>query len=423
MTTGTREVTVTLPRPHRAQARVLRGAGRFNVMVCGRRFGKTLLGIERASRGALDGAPVGWFAPSYKDSAEAWRDIKRTLAPVTAARSEQEKRLELITGGVIEVWTLMDPDSGRGRKYRRVIVDEAAKIAKLEEAWTETLRPTLADYQGDAWFLSTPKGRNYFWRLYNMAAEHDNWRAWQMPTSANPYIAPEEIEDARRQLPQSAFAQEYLAEFTDDAGAVFRNVRGCVDERLPLAGPAPGQRYSAGLDWAQMNDFTVIAVVDNSGALVALDRFNQVAWGVQYGRIKAMTERWGLATSYAELNSIGSPNLEQLQAQGLSQWRGFTTTSDTKAEVIQALALAFERGEIRIPNDPVLIAELESFEANRLPSGKWRYSAPDGMHDDTVIALALAWHATVAQAAQVLRIPHTGLYSGARRTAKVGPRS
>lgn len=388
----TAEITVTLPRPHEAQAHVLSEASRFNVMVCGRRFGKTMLGIERACRTALDGYPVGWFAPSYKDSAEAWRELVRTLSAAVVRKSETEKRLELVTGGVIEVWTLMDPDSGRGRKYKRVIVDEAAKIAKLEEAWTETLRPTLADYRGDAWFLSTPKGRNYFWRLFNMAAEYDDWRAWQMPTAANPYIAADEIEDARRQLPQSAFAQEYLAEFTDDAGAVFRNVRGCVDASLPLAAPQSGRVYYGGLDWAQQNDFTVIAVVDDTGALVALDRFNQVSWSIQYGRVAAMTDRFGIATGYAELNSIGSPNLEQLQAQRLGQWRGFTTTADTKAEIVQALALAFERGEIRIPNDPVLIAELEAFEANRLPSGKWRYSAPDGMHDDTVIALALAWH-------------------------------
>jgi len=389
----TAEITVTLPRPHEAQARVLAEASRFNVMVCGRRFGKTMLGIERASRAALGGYPVGWFAPSYKDSAEAWREIKRTLAGVMAHRNEQEKRFELVTGGVIEVWTLMDPDSGRGRKYKRVIVDEAAKIAKLEEAWTETLRPTLADYRGDAWFLSTPKGRNYFWRLFNMAAEYEDWRAWQLPTAANPFIHPDEIEDARRQLPQSAFAQEYLAEFTDDAGAVFRNVRGCVDESLNDAQPKAGGLYFGGLDWAQQNDFTVIAMVDAGGALVSLDRFNQVAWEIQYGRVKAQAERWHMAAGLAELNSIGSPNLEALQRRGAGHWRAFLTTNDTKAEVVQALALAFERGEIRIPNDPVLIAELESFEAERLPSGKWRYGAPDGMHDDTVIALALAWWA------------------------------
>lgn len=391
--TATAEVTVTLPRPHQGQAGVLANAKRFNVLDCGRRFGKTLLGITLGSRTALDGAPVGWFAPTYKDSAEAWRDLKRTLAAVTRDKSEQEKRLELVTGGVIEVWTLMDPDSGRGRKYKRIVVDEAAKITKLEEAWTETLRPTLADYRGDAWFLSTPKGRNYFWTLFNMAAGYDGWQSWQLPTSANPFIHSAEIEDARRQLPQSAFEQEYMAAFTEDAGAVFRNVRGCVDPALPKADPVTGRRYWGGLDWAQVNDFTVIAVVDDTGALVALDRFNQVAWAIQYGRVDAITRRFKLASGMAELNSIGSPNLEQLWAHGLGQWHAFTTTGDSKAEVILALALAFERGEIRIPNDPVLIAELESFEATRLPSGKWRYQAPDGLHDDTVIALALAWHA------------------------------
>lgn len=384
---------VRLPRPHAAQVEVLRTAARFNVLACGRRFGKTTLGIERACRAAIDGAPVGWFSPTYKDSAEAWRLLKRTLAPITARCSEAERRIELVTGGVVDMWTLNNPDNGRGRSYRRIIVDEAAKVADLERAWTETLRATLADLRGDAWFLSTPRGHNYFWHLYNMAASHNDWHSWRMPTSVNPYIPPDEIEDAQHQLPASAFAQEFLAEFTDDAGAVFRNVRNCIDRTLPAAGPVAGRTYYGGLDWAQTNDFTVLAIVDDAGALVALERFNRLAWEVQYGRVAAATAHWHLAGGLAELNSIGSPNLEQLHAGGLSQWRGFTTTLDSKAQIIQALVLAFERGDIRVPNDPVLVAELEAFETTRLPSGKWRYAAPEEMHDDTVIALALAWEA------------------------------
>lgn len=391
----TTTVRVTLTEPHSAQWRVLSEAARFNVVACGRRWGKSELGMERASRAALDGYPVGWYAPTYKDAGEVWRDLKRTLAPVVATKNETEKRLELVTGGAIDVWTLDDPDSSRGRKYGRVIVDEAAKVQRLEQAWTETIRPTLTDYRGDAWFLSTPKGRNYFWRLFQQhGAGAKGWRAWQMPTAANPLLDPAEIADAREQLPQSAFAQEYLAEFSDDAGAVFRNVRGCVDAGLLGAQPmAVVHRYYAGLDWAQMADFTVIAVVSDDGRLVALDRFNQVGWGVQYGRVKAASERWTPSAALAELNSIGSPNLERLHAEGLPVWRAFTMTNQSKAEVVQALALAFERGEVRIPPDPVLISELEAFEAERLPSGKWRYSAPPGAHDDTVIALALAWEA------------------------------
>jgi len=391
----TATATVTLTMPHAAQWRVLQEAARYNVVVCGRRWGKTELGMERVCRMALAGYPAGWYAPTYKDAAQVWRELKHILAGVTSAKNETEKRLELVTGGSIDVWTLDNPDSSRGRKYALVVIDEAAKVRQLEQAWTETIRPTLTDYRGVAWFLGTPKGRNYFWRLYQRgAAGEKGWRSWQMPTSDNPLIAASEIADARVQLPQSAFAQEYLAEFTDDAGAVFRGVRECIDPRLNTAPSVmPGTKVFGGLDWAQMNDFTVIAIVDDGGRLVELDRFNQVAWAVQYGRVKAITDRWQPVLGLAELNSIGSPNLERLQAEGLRAWRGFTTTAESKAEVVQALALAFERRDIRIPDNPALIAELEAFEADRLPSGRWHYSAPDGMHDDTVIALALAWEA------------------------------
>jgi hypothetical protein len=89
---------------------------------------------------------------------------------------------------------------------------------------------------------------------------------------------------------------------------------------------------------------------------------------------------------------MGEPLIEQLQRDGLPV-RGFQTTNASKANAIEALALAFERAEIRIIDDPVLLDELQSYEMSRLPGGMIRYSAPDGLHDDTVMALALAWQA------------------------------
>lgn len=87
-----------------------------------------------------------------------------------AGKSEQEKRLELIGGGVIEMWSLDTPDAARGRKYRAVAVDEAAMIAKLQNAWQNAIRPTLTDYRGEAWFLSTLKSMNYS-RCFSIAAK------------------------------------------------------------------------------------------------------------------------------------------------------------------------------------------------------------------------------------------------------------
>ncbi|HQE18936.1 MAG TPA: hypothetical protein PK607_10550, partial [Aggregatilineales bacterium] len=138
--------------------------------------------------------------------------------------------------------------------------------------------------------------------------------------------------------------------------------------------------------------WTVLTVIDDLRRVVAVDRFNQIAWDVQRGRLRALADYWHVEGIWAEANSIGGPNIEALQAEGLPV-RGFTTTNESKQQLMVALQLAFERGDIRIPDDPVLIAELEAFEATRLPSGRWRYEAPAGMHDDMVISLALAYEA------------------------------
>jgi hypothetical protein len=113
---------------------------------------------------------------------------------------------------------------------------------------------------------------------------------------------------------------------------------------------------------------------------------------VQRARLGALAARYNPSAIIAESNSIGEPIIEQLQRDGLPV-TGFQTTNATKAAIIEALALAFEQGSIKILNDPVLIGELQAYEMARLPSGMTRYGAPEGLHDDTVMSLALAWSA------------------------------
>jgi hypothetical protein len=196
------------------------------VVCCGRRFGKDILGIDLSIEMALTGFPVGWFQPTYKSLLEVWRACKRILAPITASASEQDKRLELITGGVIEFWSLdNDPEAARGRKYKRIVINEAAKVRELQTAWEQAIRATLADYKGDAWLLSTPRGRDYFWELWNRGTvenlEFPRWRSWQKPTAENPHIDPEEIEDLRADMPTDVFNAEILAQFLDVGGRFF----------------------------------------------------------------------------------------------------------------------------------------------------------------------------------------------------------
>ena len=151
-------IELRLPQPHTAQQKVIQQAKRFNVVCCGRRWGKTVLGMDRLIHPALQGKPVAWFAPNYRLLSDVWRELQVILQPVIARTNQQERRLELHGGGVIEMWSLDSPDSGRGRAYAVAVVDECALVQNLEQVWQQTIRPMLTDLRGEAWFLSTPKG-------------------------------------------------------------------------------------------------------------------------------------------------------------------------------------------------------------------------------------------------------------------------
>jgi hypothetical protein len=195
-------VTLTFPKKHAGQRKCVDERRRFNVLCMGRRWGKSLLGIECLVWPALDGKPVAWFSPTYKMLSEVWRSAKRMLRDVTASVNTQEKRIELLSGGVIDFWSLENPDAIRGRKYALVVIDEAGMVGDLQDIWHMVIRPTLTDYRGSAWLLSTPKGRNFFWVMWCLGqGDRDpEWKSWQMPTASNPYIAPKEIEAAQREL-------------------------------------------------------------------------------------------------------------------------------------------------------------------------------------------------------------------------------
>lgn len=387
-------LTITLPKPLPWQAQVTRDAGRFNVVAVGRRAGKTAHGIDRCADPSVLCEPVGWFSPTYKDMLDVWREVGQRFAPITARANASDRRLEYVTGGVLEFWSLENVQAGRGRKYKRVIIDEAAFVPALMDAWNYAIRPTLADLKGDAWIYSTPKGRNGFWQMYQWGVdpERPDWRCWQMPSSVNPLIAPSELEEMRRNYPERVHAQEILAQFVEDAGSVFRGVMAAATATPRDRAEREGQ-YVCGVDFARDNDFTAVAVFDLfNRELVHLDRFTNVEYTVQLARLNGLYERFKPLAIVAESNSMGGPMVEFMRRNGLPV-RPFVTTNATKAQVIESLALAFEQGSIKIIPDPVLIAELQAYELERLPSGLIRYGAPAGMHDDTVIALALAYYA------------------------------
>lgn len=387
---------------HLAQQEIVASPARFKVLACGRRFGKTAVAVHLLCMALMEGRLAAYFAPTFRMGAEVWRELHRTLRPLIDRAREKEWRIELTTGGVYEGWSLANGsgEMARGRKYHFVVIDEAALLDSAE-VWHGAIRPLLTDYAGGALFCSTPRGRNWFWQLYlqGLSADFPAWQSWHFPTTANPHIDPAEVEAARQGMPERFFRQEYLAEFLDDGGTVFRNVPQ-VCRLQPLLPASAASRSDAdaeeqacffGVDWGKDEDYTCISVMTRAGQQLWLERFNQIGWAVQRGRLAALYERFRPLLILAEENSIGSVNIEALQADGLPV-RGFLTTSRSKGPLIEHLALALEQGAVALLNDETLRHELLAYEVRRTAYG-WAYSAPPGGHDDTVMATALSWWA------------------------------
>ncbi len=406
---------IELPRPHKGGQRALYlHPARFHVVACGRQWGKTQFGkIITVEAIIKHGATAWWVSPTYKMSSAIWRNFVKLIGGYASWVNSADRIMEFPNGASLTIWSGdKGGDSMRGGAPDLAIIDEAAMI-KSGDMWNAVIRPALMTKQGRAMFLSTPRGHNWFWQLFNMGNDpmQPDYKSWSFPSVYNPIQLPGEIEQARATLPDRLFRQEYLAEFIEDAGGVFRNVIQCCtsDNRAPYVG-----RFVFGIDWGRENDYTVVSVIDAAtNTQVDMDRINKVSWEHQRTMVKRMFAKWKPFKIVAEENSMGSVNIEALEKEGIKPIEAFTTTAQTKPPLIEGLALAIERGDIQLLNDRVQVAELQAYEMERTLSGSFRYNAPAGGHDDTVMALALAWHGVRAKLKSqgVKQIKHN-LWSG-----------
>jgi predicted phage terminase large subunit-like protein len=373
---------IKLPKPHPGQQSLLDGERRFNVACMGRRFGKSAFGVNRIVKyGYCKNQPVAWFAPQYKLLDEAWRETRRRLFRNIIRSDSQQHRLELKGGGSIDFWTLDDPDAGRSRKYALVIIDEAAMARNLEEAWTAAIRPTLADLQGKAWFLSTPKGGNYFKTLFDRAADDPNYARWQMPTASNPYIKASEIEAMQADLPRLIYQQEVLAQFVDFEGAVVKR------DWLAYADPPSRLPVVLGVDLALSvksdADYSAIVALsrDASGTIYIRDAqrvrapFHQV---LQF--IQQMAAKWNPTVIAIEQVQYQAAVIQELNRTTQLPIRGIRPDKDKLTRFLPLLA-RYEQGLVRHASG------LQGWFEDEL------LSFPVGDHDDGADALAYAFAA------------------------------
>ena len=361
------------------QEKVRKEARRFNVLDCGRRWGKSKLSVNLLVEGALDGYPVGYFAPTYKLLEGTFKECYNALEQVIKRKHDQQF-IELVTGGIIEFWSLDNPNAGRSRKYKVAIVDEAAFVKDLWDAWTQSIRPTLTDMKGGAWFMSTPKGKNDFYKLWMRGQTgEEGWASWQMPTSTNPFIDISEIWAAEKDLPALAFKQEYLAEFNDNVANPFgfQFIKQCT---MPKS---IEESVCFGVDLAKSFDWTVIIGLDKFGQVSYFERF-QKDWNITKQIILQLPK----APIKVDSTGVGDPIVEDLQRQRPNIF-GFKYSSTSKQQLMEGLQSAIHQRKIGFP-EGVITKELESFEYEYTRTGV-RFNAPAGMHDDCVNALALSW--------------------------------
>lgn len=217
----------TIPELHEAQKSIALDPHRFRVVNCGRRFGKTYLSIDQMkARAAIANSRIAYIAPTFQQARDiCWAQLKRDTEQ--AAQSINESRLEitLVNGSQIFLRGWEAVETLRGQNFHLLVIDEIASMRNFWEAWREVLRPTLTDFKGEAIFISTPKGFNHFYELYNMENDPEKgseYKSFHYTTYDNPHMPKEEVDAAKRELTEDAFAQEYLADFRKTEGLVYK---------------------------------------------------------------------------------------------------------------------------------------------------------------------------------------------------------
>lgn len=403
-------------RPHPGQAQFHRSNARFRSAACGRRFGKTTMGlVDMAINARQRKKSLWWWVdPTYKFARRYYRWAKiafqQSLKPKHAGYSDSELWLEFKNGARMEFHSAEIPDNLRGDGPNGLYLNEASLIS--EEAW-EALRPGLSDKRARAAFFFTPKGMGHWtfvlWnkgkdKRYTFAEKGSlgSYESFHFPSTANPHLDPLEIEEARELLPRDSFEQEYLAIWKEDSAGVFKNVdKICVASRLP--GPVDGVMYGAGIDLAKTQDYTVISIFDLYRKVqVALHRTTAMAYNEQEKLIHSLCQKWRVQKIMVDATGVGEPVCDALDQlfrnpgypAPLNIVGRFKFTGDSKQALVEGMVVDFEKESVRLIDDETQKLELKAFQYVVTPSRKIKYAAPEGMHDDIVIADGLGMQLT-----------------------------
>jgi phage terminase large subunit-like protein len=259
---------------HSAQRRIMRSLTGRDLLRAGRRFGKTTMLEEIASKRAIQGKLVGWFTPEHKLWTPSYKRILRTIRPLVSHSNKTDALIETEVGGQVEFWTLDNEDAGRSRFYDLVILDEMSLKKKgMRDVWEQAIKPTLLDRNGKVIIAGTPKGidpDNFYYELSTDALNAPGktgpsqfgFTEFHVPTWENPMLDADAVAALKGDNAPLVYQQEYCAEFVDWSGVAFFPLPSLLENGVPVPYPARCDVVFATIDTAiktgKENDGTAV---------------------------------------------------------------------------------------------------------------------------------------------------------------------
>ena len=381
-------------KPSKKQKEIIdgiRGECKYHIVSIGRQSGKSILAMNLVLMWGLnnDNTKILWVSPVYSQTTKVQKELFKNImdAGIVDSCNYSDNIITFKNGSEIMFRSSERYDNIRGYTIDYAIIDEAAYVK--EEAWTEAIKPTLLVRGKKVLFLSTPKGKNWFYKMYQMGLSEDypEYKSYRGSSFDNPFVNKNDIMESKKTLPDNVFKQEYMGEFIDDGGEVFGNIKNCTFNEYPT----PNGQIYCGIDLGRQNDYSVATFMDKDGRVIDIYRDNKREWSGIVDTMVMMIKKYKAITTI-EVNSMGDVIYEQLSRR-VKNIHPFVTTNNSKQEIIEGLILDFNEGNIQIPTPHLfepLYNELSSFTFEYSPSTRRiKYGAPQGLHDDCVISLAL----------------------------------
>lgn len=378
---------------------------RFLFIGAGTKTGKTVAAAQYIVEGIAQGQRCAWAGPFYERTKTGYGYVheafKGAIQAGIASDSGHLSIKMLVNGGSLTSFSGDNPAVIYGDAFDRIVIDEATRHP--EAVWT-AFRTTVTATGGSIRVaFNTDEGRRQ-WAIREFerarAGQEETYGFINLPTERSPYVPREEVEQARRTLPERVFRAMYMAEVQEDGAGVFRRLYDCYggpNIEINDGGLAPrgGATYVIGMDVARKHDWTVMFVMDVSmrpHQVVCVERMFGVPWVEQVRRAVALQKRYNFGKLVVDATGVGDPVCELLMREGA--WiEPVVITGQMKTEIVERGIVWVEQKKFRFGQRLLqFINEMEAFEYRAMPSGYVAYGAPEGYADDTVLAFLLAAH-------------------------------